>query len=228
MRGVLFDLDGTLLDVEVNDFLSRYFRALDKTISPQFPGVDLVPSVLAATDAMHRPHHGLTNRQVFDRDFLERTGVDIEQHWAVFESFYRIVFPTLGKGYGPVKGAREAVEAVRAMGWRAAVATQPIFPVAAIRQRLKWAGLDDVEFDAITSYETMQACKPAPEYFAQTCGLIGCAPSDCVMVGDDAGTDMPAASIGLTTYYVGSGTAKADACGTLADFPAWLERLACR
>jgi FMN phosphatase YigB (HAD superfamily) len=225
MRGVLFDLDGTLLDVEVNDFLSRYFRALDKTVSPQFPGVDLVPAVLASTDAMHRSHPGLTNRQVFDRDFLERTGVDIERHWDVFESFYRIVFPTLGKGYGPVKGAREAVEAVRALGWRVAVATQPIFPAAAIRQRLKWAGLDDIEFDAVTSYETMEACKPAPEYFAQTCRLIGCAPSDCVMVGDDAGTDMPAASIGLTTYYVGRGAAKADARGTLAAFPAWLDRV---
>jgi FMN phosphatase YigB (HAD superfamily) len=225
MRGVLFDLDGTLLDVDVREFLSRYFRALEDAVSPSFPGIDVVPAVLASTDVMQRPHPGLTNRDVFVRDFRERTGVDLETHWPVFEAFYRDVFPTLGAGYGPVEGAGEAIAAARALGWRVAVATQPIFPMAAIRSRLAWAGLGDVEFDAITTYEVMRACKPEPAYFLQVCEMIGCAPQDCLMVGDDAGADMPASAVGMRTFFVGQGRANADQMGAITELPSVLERL---
>lgn len=225
MRGVLFDLDGTLLDVEVREFLQRYFLALQVVVAPQFPGVDLVPAILASTDAMQRSHPGLTNSEVFAKDFTARTGLDLEANWPVFERFYREVFPTLGTGYGPVAGAREAIAAARALGWRVAIATQPIFPLVAIEHRLAWAGLRDVRFDAITSYETMQACKPQVGYFLQVCGMIGCAPGDCVMVGDDADADMAAGALGIRTYFVGRGEAVADHTGTLGDLPALLHRL---
>lgn len=225
MRGVLFDLDGTLLDLEVREFLSRYFHALDDAVSPIFPGIQVVESVLASTDVMQRPHPGLTNRAAFYADFLERTGLDLDEHWPVFEAFYRDVFPTLGAGYGPVTGAREAIAAAQSLGWRVAVATQPIFPVAAIEQRLKWAGLGDVEFDAVTTYEVMEACKPDPAYFAQVCAMIGCSPRDCVMVGDDPTADMPASILGIRTFYVGRGAVHADHRGTLTDLPALFERI---
>jgi FMN phosphatase YigB (HAD superfamily) len=228
MRGLLLDLDGTLLDLEVGEFLSRYFHALDEAVAPQFPGVELVSAVLASTRAMQRPHPGSTNRDVFNKDFGTRTGIDLAQRWPVFESFYRDVFPTLGSPYGPIPGGREAIAAARALGWRVAVATQPIFPLLAVEHRLRWAGLADVAFDAITTYETMEACKPQTAFFLQVCGMIGCAPQDCVMVGDDAEMDMAAGSAGLTTLFVGRGRAGADYHGALTDVPALLERLSTR
>lgn len=225
LRGVLFDLDGTLLDVDLDAFLRRYFLALGSVASPHFPGVAFMPALLASTSAMQRPHPGRTNKEIFDADFLERTGFDVAANHEVFDDFYRDVFPTLGDGYGPAPGARQAVEAAKALGLKTAIATQPIFPVAAIRHRLAWAGLGDVRFDAVTTYETMLACKPQPAYFEQTAAMIGCTPEQCLMVGDDRNIDMPAADAGMRTFYVGDDAeAPADHRGTLTDLAHLLER----
>jgi len=225
MQAVLFDLDGTLLDVSMDAFLNRYFGALQAVVAPRYPGIDLVGAVLAATRVMHKPHPG-TNRDAFYSDFKARTGVDLESDWKVFEDFYRDVFPKLGEGYGPNPGALEAIQAARALGLKVAIATQPIFPRVAIEHRLSWAGLSGVEFDVVTTFEIMGSCKPSPDYFRQVASMIGCDPGECIMVGDDRDADMPASAVGMRTFYVGTDAkAPADNRGTLLDLPGVLERL---
>lgn len=227
ISGVLFDLDGTLLDLDLDAFLRRYFQALSEVAAEHFPGVEMLPAILAGVHAMQSPHPGRLNREVFDGSVRAATGIDLAAEWGVFERFYAERFPDLGDGYGPAAGAREAVDAARALGLKAAVATQPIFPLAAIRHRLAWAGLSDVEFDAVTTYEVMGACKPLPEYFRQAAAMIGCRPDECLMVGDDRSMDLPAADVGMRTFYVGKDAeAPADLRGSLTDLPGVLERLA--
>jgi FMN phosphatase YigB (HAD superfamily) len=227
MRGVLFDLDGTLLDLDLDAFLRRYFAAVGEVAAEHFPGVDVLGAIMHGTGAMMEDHPGRTNREIFHADFGEVSGLDLDAIWPVFEDFYRDVFPTLRDDYGPMPGGREAVEAAKELGYKVAVATQPIFPVLAIEHRLGWAGLSGIEFDAITTYEVMNACKPRAEYFRQTAAMIGCEPGDCLMVGDDRSLDMPAADTGMRTFYVGrDGGVPADFHGTLADLPDLLARLA--
>lgn len=227
LEGVLFDLDGTLLDVSVEEFLGRYFRAVRAFAGPRFPGVELLPTIMAGTEAMQRPHPGRTNREVFADEFGASSGLAFEAAWPVFEQFYDEVFPGIGTDYHGVAGAREAVETACALGLKVAVATQPIFPRSAIEHRLEWAGLGDVAFDAITTYEHMCACKPLPEYFRQTAAMIGCDPARCLMVGDDRAMDLPAGAVGMRTFYVGADPdAEADSSGDMRALTAWIERLA--
>jgi FMN phosphatase YigB (HAD superfamily) len=229
LRAILFDLDGTLLDIDLQSFLRTYFGALGRATAERFPGVDVMGSILASTEAMQQPHPGVTNREAFNADFASRTGIDLTvpgQH-EVFDTFYRDVFPTLGDSYGPAKGARHAVETALLLGMRVVVATQPIFPRVAIEHRLSWAGLSDLPLRAITTYETMHACKPLPAYFREAAALVGCEPSDCVMVGDDRALDMPAADVGMRTFYTGSGSSSgASWRGDLDDLAMLLPRLA--
>lgn len=210
MQAVLFDLDGTLLDLDLDAFLRRYFRALGQPVAAivgDDEAAGVIRAILGSTGAMSLPHPGRTNQEVFYADLLARTGLDLEEHWATFDRFYDEVFPTLGDGCLPRPGARQTVERALDLGLRVAVATNPIFPRKAIDHRVAWAGLDDLALPLVTSYEIMHACKPSPEYFEETALMLGVDPSDCMMVGDDAGLDMPASATGMSTFFVGPETA---------------------
>jgi len=229
VRAILFDLDGTLLDLDLDGFLKRYFVALDEASAPlaaALPPGEFMASLHRAVGRMMEPHPGETNEQAFYRDLLQTTGVDLHEHWPVYERFYREVFPTLAGASGPAAGARTVVTTALDLGLKVAIATNPIFPRIAVEHRLAWAGLGDLEFDVVTTYEQMVACKPHADYYHQTASMLGVSPAECLMVGDDRALDMPAADIGMRTFYVGDDAlAAADLRGTLEDLADLLPRL---
>lgn len=209
MRAVLFDLDGTLLDIDLGRFLGRYFTALSKTFAEILSPDQVEPAMAAlnsGTEAMMRPHPGLTNYEAFWQEVATHVGLDPEAHAAPLEQFYEEVFPSLSDGYGPATGSAEALAAARECGLKIAIATNPIFPRRAVEHRMSWAGIDHTAVDAITSYETMHSCKPHASYFKETAEMIGVSPIDCMMVGDDPVLDMAATDVGMQTFYVGDGT----------------------
>jgi FMN phosphatase YigB (HAD superfamily) len=226
MRAVLFDLDGTLLDIQLGEFIGRYFSALASSASDRYGELDLVAAVRASTEAMMAVHAGITNRDAFYADFLDRTAIDLGRDWPFFEAFYRDVFPSLREGARPSKGARRSLETARELDLRTAVATNPIFPRLAVHHRLGWAGIDPAEVDIITTYEEMHACKPHASYFRETAAMLGVNPSECLMVGDDRYLDLAASDVGMRTFYVGSeADARADFRGDLDDLADLLRRL---
>jgi FMN phosphatase YigB (HAD superfamily) len=107
------------------------------------------------------------------------------------------------------------------------IATQPVFPLVAIRQRMDWARVGDFPYQLITSYENMHSCKPMTEYYLEIASIIGCPPNECVMVGNDPAQDIsPAQDAGMATYLVttsGKDEAVGDNCGALTQLG---ERLA--
>ncbi len=220
MQAVLFDLDGTLLDIDMDRFLPRYFGALGPVLAAICDTGEKrsIDAVIDATAAMMRPHPGQTNRTAFDARFREITGIDLAVHADVIDDFYSRVFPALGDGIGPRAAARESVVAAIGAGLRVVLATNPIFPAHAVEERMRWAGLDDVAFSLVTTYENMHACKPDPAYFAEIAAALDVDPAECLMVGDDTVLDMAAGSIGMRTFFVGeSANGPVDYVGDLRD-----------
>ncbi len=144
-----------------------------------------------------------------------------------FDRFYREVFPTLQGDAGPRPGARRVVQTALDLGMQVAIATNPIFPRVAIEERMRWADVHDLGIVAITSYEVMHATKPRPEYFSETAAMIGVESANCLMVGDDSSLDLPAAALGMRTFYVGTRRkSHADWAGDLESLAKLLPRLA--
>lgn len=233
LTGVLFDLDGTLLDIHLDDFFRRYFDALGPAIAEILgegaearAGLD---AVMRGTEAMCQSHPGRTNREAFNALFGELTGADLTRgdNAAILERFYAEVFPSLRGAIGPNPGARESVQCALDLGLKVAIATNPIFPRAAIDERMRWANVADLPIDVVTSYENMHSAKPHGSYYSEVASMLDILPGQALMVGDDRVLDMAAADVGMQTYFVGGGTAPVvDYVGTLTQLPDLLTRLA--
>jgi FMN phosphatase YigB (HAD superfamily) len=235
LGAVLFDLDGTLLDIDLDAFFREYFSVLGPFVADLLGnGANVsvgLDAVLQGTEVMSLPHPRLTNRDVFELRFHELTGADLhlDEYAIAFERFYAEVFPSLKGTMGPRFGARRAVECALDLDLRVAVATNPIFPRSAIDERMRWAGISDLPVHLVTSYENMHAAKPHPAYYLEVAKMLGVAPGQALMVGDDRILDMTAADVGMSTFYVGRGvTPTADFAGSLDDLVRLLPRLAAR
>jgi FMN phosphatase YigB (HAD superfamily) len=172
----------------------------------------------------------LSNRDVFWQVFAERTGLDASEMESFFNRFYDEVFPSLQTVTEPRPSASRIVRRALAEGWRVAVATNPLFPLRAIEQRLSWAGLpvEDHDFALVTSYDNMHATKPHPAYYEEILEQIGSTAESTLMVGDDWKNDVqPAAALGMHVYWIASeGAPPPDpglivGQGSLDDFYCW-------
>jgi FMN phosphatase YigB (HAD superfamily) len=229
---ILFDLDGTLLPLEFNEFMPRYFAGLHDAFNSLFPDGSVPRAVLASTDAMVNNDGSQSNASAFWADFTARVGLSREELEPVFTAFYRDGFPALGSGVDRWQDAAVVVSAARATGAKIVLATNPVFPRAAIEHRLRWAGVDAGMFDFITDYENMMFTKPNPGYYRQISHKVGADALACLMIGNDVGLDLaPARAAGMRTFMVQSAYSDygpdgfvPDDEGTLTDLEALLDQ----
>jgi len=204
MMTLVFDLDDTLLINPIDQFLPPYFRALTAYLAPYVPTDRLVPELLKATQTMMANRDpSRTNEHVFAAHFYPALGLNEADVRPIIDRFYEDEFPKLQRYTAVVPEARPLLLAARERGYDLVIATNPVFPLRAIQHRLAWAGLGDMPFRFITSYETMHYTKPHPEYYHEITSAIKCTPADCLMVGNDLGNDiLPAKAAGLRTFWV--------------------------
>lgn len=161
MKTVLFDLDGTLLPMDTDHFLEQYLRALTPRVAHLVPPKQFVEHLLASTYAMVvNTDDSRTNQEVFIDDFFRRVGCRPEEMMPIFDDFYRKDFCELRACARESHVPRLAVEAAVESGLEIALATNPVFPMEAIQERMRWAGVADFPWRLITSYENMHYCKP--------------------------------------------------------------------
>ncbi|OIJ19247.1 haloacid dehalogenase [Anaerobacillus alkalidiazotrophicus] len=200
---ILFDLDGTLLPMDTDLFVKNYIQKLGSRVSHILDPHEFTKALLAGTDAMIRNlEEEKTNEQVFTESFLSLVNLNKEEIWPTLDKFYEETFPTLNYLTEPTPVAKKVVEEAVNQGYRIVIATNPLFPKAAIYERLRWAGINELTFDIVTVYEESVYTKPHVEYYRNICHRLEVKPEDCIMVGNDKQEDMSASQIGMKTFLV--------------------------
>ena len=226
IEAILFDLDGTLLDVDMDDFLDRYMLKLAACFSADEKS--FTKNLWTSTSAMiNNKDPQITNEEAFMEHFLTWINHPRNEVMQRIHDFYEKVFSTLQATAGPFPHTEAAVAAARKLQCPLVLATNPIFPMVAIRHRMKWAGLQEKDFALITAYENMHFAKPNPDYYLEIAQILGVNPARCLMVGNDPVFDIRAAAeAGLITYFVDESLPGLNKNrGRLADFPQFLNSL---
>jgi FMN phosphatase YigB (HAD superfamily) len=206
---LLLDLDDTCLGNSMDIFLPAYLQALGEHLAEIIPPEEMLPALLSSTQEMlenQRPDRTL--KQVFDRAFFTKVGLDPQNFTELFKSFYSDVFPSLKSLTQYRPKAVSMVEEAFQRGYSVAIATNPLFPLTAILQRLEWAGLspEKYPFSLIPSYETSYFAKPNLSFFTETLALLGWPEEPVVMVGDNIEHDIaPAQQLGMGTFWITNG-----------------------
>jgi FMN phosphatase YigB (HAD superfamily) len=226
IKALLFDLDDTLLINDMDTFAPHYYRALLAKVASLCPPARFLDALDKGTRAMmQNDGSNGTNEQVFAAEFFPRLPCNQAGLTPILDAFYQNEFNALRVHTAVDPLARRLVTLCATLGFQMAIATQPLFPLAAIEARLRWAevGSESFHYDWISSYESMTACKPHPRYFERVIERLGRAPGECLMVGDSPGADMAAGKLGIRTFWVDRqrGTdqerVRCDAQGDLAD-----------
>jgi FMN phosphatase YigB (HAD superfamily) len=165
------------------------------------PPKPFVTHLMRATGAMIANDGHATNEHVFGKAFYPVNGYTREQVEPLFQDFYANVFPRLRRYTQRRPRARHAVQLAFDLGLDVVIATNPVFPAVAVYQRLAWAGVDDLPYDLVTTYENSRATKPNLLYFEQILESLG-RPSAATLVVGDEDMDMVAAHLGCRTFLV--------------------------
>jgi FMN phosphatase YigB (HAD superfamily) len=226
---LLLDLDGTLLDVEMRDFLDAFFPLAAARFGGPGETPRIAGAMVAAARAMFASEGGPTLDRVFLEAFAPAVGRGTEAVRGQLEAFYREEFERLRRLVRPIPAAWGLIERALGLGCELVLATNPVFFLGAIRARARWAGLGEVPFTLVTGAELMRWSKPHPGYYRQILSLTGRRAEACLMAGDDPRMDMAAKQAGIATWLVehGGATAReaplADRRGTLDELAGWLE-----
>jgi FMN phosphatase YigB (HAD superfamily) len=228
IRAVLFDLDDTLLENNMERFLKAYFDLLTAFMARMVPPKKFMSALLHATSEMlNNTDPEITNQQTFINTFFPGVGRTPEEMMPVFDDFYAGQYGQLRSLTKPDPSARIAIQSALSAGCDVVLATNPVYPETAIRQRMDWAGVSDFPFRLVTSYEVMHATKPAECYYREILDDIRRSPDECIMVGDDWGNDIaPAMTAGLRVFWITKGIEKrrdlnSTASGPLSEFGDW-------
>ena len=204
IKAVLFDLDGTLLPMDQDEFTKYYFSMLAKRVIG-LRGYDkdqFINSIWAGLANMVKNDGTMTNEerwwQAYSRIFGEKAREDEPD----FYQFYANEFNMAKNACGYREEADRIIKQVKAKGLKAVLATNPVFPRIATENRMKWAGLDEKDFELFTTYEDYHYSKPNLNYYKEILAKIGLEPCECAMVGNDVGEDMIARQLGMKVFLL--------------------------
>ena len=199
---ILFDLDGTLLSINMKDFENIYYSSLSASFKDIMPPDNFMKILYGSVMAMVNNTEHRTNEEVFMEAMKTHVNDDLEKYADMFSTYYKNDFDVLKEAVLDTTEMQEATKALKSKGYNLVIATNPLFPKEAIEKRIQWSGIDRSDFSYVSYFEKNHYCKPNLQYYEEILESIDKRPEECMMVGNDALEDLVAGKLGITTYLV--------------------------
>jgi beta-phosphoglucomutase len=207
IKGVLFDMDGVLVDSE--EFICKAAIEMFRE-----NGIDAKPEDFVPFVGMGE------NRYIGGVAYKYRLEADIEE----IKSRTYYIYDKITKGkLHPLPGAVEFVKSCRRRGLRLALATSA--DRFKMEVNLREMGLSENSFDTTVNGLEVVRKKPFPDIYLEAAARLGLKPEECLVVEDavsgvKAGKAAGCKCLALTTSFKAEELKEADwICSTLAEVP---------
>ena len=140
MKNFLFDMDGTLLPMDLNYFGKLYFGALIKWFDARgLDGKAYFDAMMKSVEAIYKGDGSKTNAQKYWECFTALTGVGEDEGNELFNAFYASDFVAAKQSCSYSSDMVETVRILQRAGITPYLTTNAIVPLTAIQVRLAWA-----------------------------------------------------------------------------------------
>jgi phosphoglycolate phosphatase len=186
VEGVLFDLDGTLLD-SAPDLYAALVRQCQEEGVPAPPYAPVREVVSRGSRAVLRCAFGHLGEPAVE--------ARVDRYLALYEA-------VMGEATQPFEGVQELLAQLEARGTRWGIVTnKPGFLTDELLRRIGWDG----RAAAVVSGDTLPVKKPDPAPVRLACQRAGIDPAHGLFVGDDRRDVLAGAAAGLYTVAVAWG-----------------------
>jgi|GEM_PF-2822361 len=230
IRGLLVDLDNTLLRLDAQVVVDRYTRALAARLCPDDPRAGLA-AVRGASFAVAAERDGrTTNLERFLSVLAVHLGEAPAAVWPRLAGANEEAAASLAALGRAVPGAPAMLAEARRRGLRVAVASDPTLPRLVVEAQMRSAGLARSDVDFVACLEDCSDTKPHLGFFVEVAAALGLELDECLMVGDDPACDVPdrpcALTVQITTGHATASVGRRVRRGALADvWSIWADRL---
>jgi beta-phosphoglucomutase len=208
IRGVLFDMDGVLVDTE--EYICRAAIEMFREI-----GLNACPEDF-------RPFVGMGEIRYIG-GVAEKYGFEIDIFYAKERTY--LIYEKITRGIiKPLPGALEFIDLCRSKGFRLALATSADKRKMVVNMRA--IGLTMNDFNSVISGLDVKRTKPFPDIYLLAAKKAGLKPGECLVVEDAvngirAARDAGCRTLAVTNSFSGDDLREADwLCDSLEMFPA--------
>jgi 2-haloalkanoic acid dehalogenase type II len=192
IRGILFDLDFTLVDNDVG--WRRLWPEVAERFAARFPGFDPDEFESRSFDFADR-HYELVLRGDIDYETYRRDYVrhGLEPWGELDDELFTAYSDARMRSVDLIELFSDAVDTIRSLrarGLKVGILTNG--PSELQRRKLRRIGIEK-EVDAVAVSEEIGVSKPDPEAYARAVAMLGLEPAEVAMVGDHVVNDVAGA-----------------------------------
>ncbi len=205
-QNIFFDLDGTLLPMNEDEFLKAYLTSLSKYAYTNH-GIDpktLQETIWQGVKLMYQNDGNKTNEEVLWDNFHQRfNNFNIKEIATSFNHYYETDFKSTINACSANPYLLPWIDKLKEEGKKLYLLTNPLFPEVAVIERMAFVGLKEEMFEHITTYENSHYTKPNPKYYLEVINRFNLKTNDILMVGNNVDEDIiPTKNMGLDTILI--------------------------
>ena len=205
LKAVFFDLDGTLLPMDLQQFIEVYIKLLCKKMMEfGYEPKLLAKTVYNGTMKMYGNDGSKSNEEIFWDYFASIYGNEKLKDKSIVDEFYLNEFRETKLVCEENPFARKIIDFCKENNIEVYLTTNPFFPRQGTLTRMEFVDLKDDDFRLITTYENSRFCKPNSSYFKEILEDYNLDPNEVIMFGNDALEDGECSLMcGIKCYMVG-------------------------